>query len=76
MFIMTIKELIRELQYIEEDFGDLEVRVAYQPSWPLAGKIENVWMPEEDEDGNQKVWLAVDSVGHAESPYAPKDAWG
>lgn len=70
---MTVSDLIKELQYVLDDYGDLDVRVAYQPEWPLAGKIVNVWV--QDQDESKPVWLAVDGVCRSESPYAPKDAW-
>jgi hypothetical protein len=39
---MTINELIEELQALQEDHGDCEVRLATQPSWPFEYSISDV----------------------------------
>jgi hypothetical protein len=68
----TVGGLIEELQQFDES---TEVRVASQPSYPLANEIQNVCnLVEGDEDGF--VWIAVDQISsYQESPYAPRDVW-
>lgn len=50
---MTIDELIEKLEDAKEEFGedggDREIRVAFQPSWPLRAKIQNVCVPYDDD---------------------------
>lgn len=70
---MQVYELIEELQDLEPT---AEVRVAYQPTYPLAAEISCVTDMVEDAE-NGFVWIAASSgVGYTESPYAPRDAWG
>lgn len=84
---MNISELIEQLQAVLEDEGDLDVRIAMQPSWPLAANVAAVVtdkaarandedaMPN-DEDARNVVWIAASSsVGYSENPYAPRGAW-
>lgn len=81
----TVRELIRDLEQYDED---VEVRVAFQPEWPLRAKVRNVIASEEfvgygDEDDPERdgvenyVWIAVDQVSSSgdENPYAPHGAW-
>lgn len=80
---MTVGELREHLEGYEEE---QEIRVAFQPSWPLRARIQHVTSGEEvhgelydDEDAKEIadfVWIAVDQVGGDENPYAPKGAWG
>jgi hypothetical protein len=85
---MTVRELIDLLGDFDED---ADVRIAYQPSWPLAAEVANVTSSEEAEllsddeamevaapDPPNVVWIAATSgVGrHDENPYAPSGAWG
>lgn len=82
---MNINELIAALEEQREWVGgETEVRIAYQPSYPLAGSIDNVTsLPinistrDDDEDFSDDafVWIAVGVVNHDESPYAPRLAW-
>jgi hypothetical protein len=69
---MQVQDLIFELSQLEPT---AEVRVAYQPSYPLAAEIAAVTdLVESSEEGF--VWIATSSgVGYSESPYAPRDAW-
>lgn len=81
---MTVAELKDILSYLDED---KEVRVAFQPNWPLRAKISNVmdgeeiFTHDEDEDDQtpesaQFVWIAVDQVSsYSEHPYAPREVW-
>ena len=86
---MNLRELIERLQSMEEQLQQVtgnddvaektEVRIASQPSWPLAHNIEAISAQEEsDEEGRQGpvLWLACSaSVSYAERPYAPRCAW-
>jgi hypothetical protein len=49
---MTIDELLEELDNAKDAMGGAtEIRIAYQPRWPLRGKIANVCIPDPPEDG-------------------------
>lgn len=77
---MKLSELIEQLQDHLKFEGDLEVRIAYQPSYPLAAYLESVSLVEADDDDERAtesiVWLAAsETVSHRHSPYAPKAAW-
>jgi hypothetical protein len=53
MTVATIDELIRQLEDARDDLsGDTEVRVAYQPNWPLRGTLSAVTVPQEDDGGH------------------------
>ncbi len=79
---MTVGELIDYLGQYDED---AQVRVAYQPGYPLRAKVVSVIAQSEiyaeeladtaEEYGDEVVWIATDSVGGAEDPYAPTEAW-
>jgi len=90
--MMTIDEMIRELEDAREDLGgDAQVRIAYQPSYPLRGTVDRITVPEsadpddlydegqqaamQDKDGTF-VWIAVGSAPYDENPYGPRWAWG
>ena len=63
---MTVSELKEMLEDYEADGkGGLEVRIAEQPSWPLASDVSAVSRI------GDTVWIA--DSGSAE--YAPKAAW-
>ena len=71
---MTVEELITLL---EDCDPQAEVRLAHQPSWPLAFQLRGVAVPDEaeyegdDEDApNRVVWL-VEGDHPDGSPYAP-----
>jgi hypothetical protein len=76
---MKLSELIEQLEHQLKFEGDLEVRIAYQPSYPLAAYVESVTLVEADEDEPDTesiVWLAAsEGVYREDSPYAPKAAW-
>ncbi len=85
----TIDDLIAELEEARETLGgDAEVRVAYQPNWPLRGTIARVTVAEFDDPyaegetapGQEKdgklLWIAVGSAPYDENPYGPRWAWG
>ncbi len=86
---MTLDEMISELEDAREDLGgDAEVRVAYQPNYPLRGTVAAVTVPDTDDpysegeaapgqehDGHM-AWIAVGPVYGDENPYGPEWAWG
>jgi len=63
MTVMEIKERMQE--YVDEGYGELEVKIAQQPSWPLAGKSESACRI------GDTVWIASGEAGE----YAPRAAW-
>ena len=67
---MTLEDLISLLEDLREVHGDVPVRLATQPNWPLSFNVHGVV----HHDG--RVWIAS-SYGHPnnENPYAPKEAW-
>ena len=81
MNIETLNDLIEALQELAEcddkegnQIGDLPVRIAYQNSWPLAGRVSAVTVCKKD--GKTRVWIAESPVSsYIENPYAPRDAW-
>jgi len=78
---------VYELKQILEDFDeDKQIRVAFQPSWPLrahiqsVGEIDREGMEDEEDpaqdDVEEFVWIAVEQVSSSsENPYAPREAW-
>lgn len=88
---MTIDEMIAALEEAREDLGgEAQVRVAYQPNWPLRGTVARVTVPDgPDPDDNydegsaapgqendgRMVWIAVGSAPYDENPYGPRWAW-
>jgi hypothetical protein len=90
--IQTVAELIAELQEFADQYGeDSPVRVASQPSYPLANAVTGVThfavdgtdTPENDDEDTDDprrhtVWITVDGVGgyDGESPYAPRWVFG
>jgi hypothetical protein len=83
---MRISELIEELQYAQslaEDLGieggDPEVRVAFQPSYPLRAHLHSATLGAEIEELGEDaeaapfIWLVASAgVGYGENPYAPQ----
>lgn len=80
---MTINELIERLQEAAEDgFGESEVRLATQPSWPLQFTVGGVVTPDdracargqEPDEEREESWLVVyitEGRHPDDSPYAP-----
>lgn len=66
---MTIKTVADLQEYLEDFLPDTEIRIAYQPNWPLAGTVNKV------SEVDDKVWIAVGEVSRDENPYAPKEIW-
>lgn len=84
---MTIDELIEMASDARDQLGgDAEVRIAYQPNYPLRGDLVAVTVPEEDpydegecaagqENDERMLWLAAGAVSYGENPYGPAWAW-
>jgi hypothetical protein len=75
---MTVSELIDRLRDLEgEGLGECEVRLAFQPNWPLQFEIGGVTEPPMDAEaeGLPVVYIAEGS-SITESPYAPRWAFG
>ena len=80
---MTVNEMIERLQEIAEDgLGDREIRLAFQPSWPLQFVVGGIATAEDEEehDGDDDQAPAADAAVYItegnhpdDSPYAP--AW-
>jgi len=88
---MTIDELIEAAAAAREDLGGgAQVRIAYQPAYPLRAALGCVTVPfsadlselyglDETAAGQQHdgsyLWLATADVPDGENPYAPGWAW-
>ncbi len=90
---MKLSELINELVNLATDLNpgcddtdilnaefdvDPKVRLATQPTWPLAHNICNLQhLPSEESTSEDPgiLWIAEGSSCH-DSPYAPRAAWG
>jgi len=84
---MTVNEMIERLQKVAGDgFGECEVRLAFQPSWPLQFTIGGIAVPddesrghgeadEEPDDAASVVYLAEGGHPDGDSPYAPNWAF-
>lgn len=82
---MTVNEMIERLQEAADDgFGECEVRLAFQPSWPLQFTVAGIATPddesraqgepdEEPNDAASVVYLVEGGHPDDDSPYAP--AW-
>lgn len=84
---MTVNELIQALQETAEDgFGDHEVRLAFQPNWPLQFTVGGVADPaaivetrgyqlderdDDDDDAPKAVYITEGQHPLDDSPYAP-----
>jgi hypothetical protein len=56
---MTVDELIQDLEEARDELGgDAEIRVAYQPSWPLRTTIARVTIPQDDRPGDDEDEIA------------------
>jgi hypothetical protein len=82
---MNIDQMIARLQGLREAYGsgEVELRIAYQPRWPLAARVAAVnadMGPAFDPDfpgvaDARAVWIATGPVSEDENPYAPEWAW-
>lgn len=71
----TVQDLVDELQcLIDEGKGDMPLRMAHQPSWPLAEQVTNIGEANSN-DGTPTIWLACNATYRGENPYAPRGAW-
>ena len=77
---MTVKEMIEILEQLPPTD---EVRIAYQPNYPLqcavscvtplTGDLDGILDDEDDVRDEDKVWIASGSP--TASGYAPREAW-
>ena len=88
---MTIDELIELAEDAREDLsGDAQVRIAYQPGYPLRAALScvtvppstdpaDLYGPDETVAGQKNdgtfLWLATGDLPDRENPYAPEWAW-
>ena len=88
---MTIDELIELAAEAREDLGgNAQVRIAYQPGYPLRATLSCVtipfsadpaglYSPDDTAAGQQDdgtfMWLATGDLPDRENPYAPGWAW-
>lgn len=77
---MTVNEMIERLQEVAESgSGDCELRLAFQPSWPLQFTIGGIAEPEdpsrdvESVDAASVIYIVQGDHPSDDSPYAP--AW-
>lgn len=80
---MTVNEMIERLQEVAEDgFGECELRLAFQPNWPLQFRIGGIAVPadesrgmgepdEEPDDADSVVYIVEGNHPRDDSPYAP-----
>jgi hypothetical protein len=88
---MTIDELIELAQDAREDLGgDAQIRIAYQPGYPLRAALQYATVPDSTDPGElygpgetaagqqndgRFLWLATGDLPDGENPYAPEWAW-
>ena len=79
---MRLSELIELLELHQQAAGDAdpEVRIAYQPNYPLAAEVSAVTKisGEANCGGDEPtIWIAASSGvnSYSENPYAPQAAW-
>ena len=73
---MKLSTLIEILEEIQENYphDDPEVRLATQPTYPLAAGLSGVYFGDHEE--TPKVWLNEGVLPYDENPYSvPRDAW-
>lgn len=85
MTIETLDELIESLKELRRTLSSkkqaetVQVRIAYQPSHPLAANLSEVTLQVASTDEGREglvLWLAAsDTVKYGEHPYAAPDAW-
>ena len=76
---MTVNEMIERLQEVAEGgLGECEMRLAFQPSWPLQFTVGGIAIPEADEtdtdeaqDESAPVVYITEGSHPDDSPYAP-----
>ena len=82
---MKVNEMIERLQEVAESgFGECEMRLAFQPNWPLQFTVAGIATPddesrdlgepdEEPDDAATVVYIVEGGHPYGDSPYAP--AW-
>lgn len=82
---MTVNELLERLrEAADEGFGECEIRLAFQPTWPLQFTVAGIAAPndesraqgepdEEPDDAASVVYVVEGGHPADDSPYAP--AW-
>lgn len=89
MTVWTVDDLIEKLEEAREELGgDAQVRMTWQPEYPIRGTVAAVTVPAnradpygEDEvapgqrNDGQMVWLAAGPVPWDENGYGPSWAW-
>jgi hypothetical protein len=82
---MTLNELIDRLQELVEDDeanGERDVRIAYQPSYPLQSTVRGVctsadahdYSDSDESDADDCIYV-VEGHQHRDRPYAPHGAF-
>lgn len=69
---MKVYELI---EFLQEQNPGADVRIATQPSWPLAFDISHVACQVEWDEESDTVWIATGEHPD-DNPYAPGEAFG
>ena len=76
--IEMLTDLADEFEHSGHDADDVDVLLAYQRHYPLAGTVETVTADltrSSNDDGNLTVWIAERGQQYG-NPYAPAGAWG
>ena len=83
----TVNEMIERLKDVAEDgFGECELRLAFQPNWPLQFSIAGITIPDDEsrnmgepdeelDDTASVVYLVEGGHPDDDSPYAPSWAF-
>lgn len=71
----TVRELYGALgQLIELGYGDVELRFAYQRSYPLSDKVDGFWFDEDKSDDLDMIYIVSGGQDY-DNPYAPRAAF-
>lgn len=66
MTVGQLREMLEDLDLNDDD----EVRIVFQPSWPLQFEVAGIHISEDDE-----IVYLVQGSHPADSPYGPEAAW-
>lgn len=56
---MTVRDLFEKLEsMMDREMGDVEIKLALQPTYPMIGSIRNVCVEHGDDDEPEAVWFA------------------
>jgi len=82
--MMTVTKLIEALQELEYEYGDAEVRLAFQPSWPLQFNLSRTIVspldledeeeddePAEGDEPKRSIVYLAEAGQPYETPYVP-----